>query len=434
MSASVDQQGGAAAAPAGRRAGWLVSRPWAAVVLLMAIGIVNFLDRVLPSILAEPIKQDLALSDTFLGVINGVGFLLVYALACIPLAHLSDRGRYNIVITVSLGLWSAMTLVGGWVASGWQLAVSRMGVALGEAGATPAAHAYITRHIAQDRRARALSLYMLCVPIGSTAGFIVGGFLGEQLGWRQTFILMGVIGLVLALAAHLALGRGTAAAEQAAEAEKPPVRVLPLLRKRSLIATLAGSSCILIGGYATTAFAPAFLMRAHGMSVSDAGVKFGVAAGIASATALLAAGWIADRLSARDPRWLLGVVIVMILACLPLSITAFLAEESGLAVLGLAANYVIPTAYSAPVVAALHRLSPLEFRARASALLLLCSGIFGGLGPLIVGAISDALTPEYGAAALGRALLILVPTAYGLAAVCYAAGLVTFRRELADEA
>jgi len=433
MTARTGDESADAIIPVAPRSGWLAARPWAAVALLTVIGIVNFLDRVLPSILAEPIKRELVLSDTTLGLINGVGFLFIYATACIPLAHLSDRGRYSVVISISLAIWSAMTMVGGWVTSGWQLAVSRMGVALGEAGATPAAHAFITRRFPPDRRAAALSVYMLCIPLGSMAGFVLGGFMGETLGWRRTFILMGAIGLALALTAYLALGRGPAAPVAEPGGERPPLRVLPLFRKRSLIATLAGSSFILIGGYATTAFAPAFLMRSHAMTVGEAGLKFGLMGGLGGALTLVIAGWLADRLSARDPRWLLGVVILMIAAALPLSIAAFSIADQTLAVVCLAVNYIIPIAYAGPVIAALHRLSPLEFRARASALLLFCSGVFGGLGPLIVGAISDALAPQYGVEALGRALQLLVPTAYGIAALLYSAALLTFRNEVEKE-
>lgn len=117
------------------RGGLLAGRPWTAVVLLMLLTVVNYLDRLLPGILAESLKHDLGLSDTFLGVLNGVAFLAVFAVAGIPIARLADRGRYGAVISGSLALWSAMTTLGGLAASGWQLAVTRMGVALGEAAA-----------------------------------------------------------------------------------------------------------------------------------------------------------------------------------------------------------------------------------------------------------------------------------------------------------
>ncbi len=432
MSASASSESKEVNADAAAKSGWLAARPWAAVIFLMMIGILNYLDRVLPSILAEPIKHDLGLSDTFLGLINGIGFLLVYAIASIPIASLSDRGRYNFVITFSLGVWSLMTMVGGWVTNGVQLALSRSGVALGEAGGMPAAHAFITRHIPSEDRTRALAIFTMCLPLGTMAGFVVGGFVGQQLGWRPTFVLMGGVGLALAAVSYFALGQADGGSSRVLQRKQTPARFSTFLQKRSLIATLCGGAFVGMGGYVAMAFTPAFLMRSHGMSVSEAGVTFGFAGGACGVVGLLLMGWVADKLAARDLRWLLGVVIVMIIGAMPLSIMAYTIGSTPVAMVGLAINLAIAMVYAAPVIAALHRLAPLELRARASALLLLSTAILGGLGPVVAGAVSDALQPRLGEAALGRGMLV-VPAAYFLAALCFAAALPTFRREVAAE-
>ncbi|SEE77517.1 Predicted arabinose efflux permease, MFS family [Rhizobiales bacterium GAS191] len=415
------------------RTGWLQFRPWAVVLLLMLIGGFNYLDRVLPSILAEPIRRELALSDTSLGLINGVAFLLVYACATIPIARLSDGGRYNLVLSVCLFFWSAMTLAGGLVTAGWQFAVSRMGVAVGEAGGLPAAHAFITRAFPPERKAAPLAVFSLGLPLGSLAGYGLGGVMGQNLGWRWTCILMGGMGMILAAFTYLALGRGPKATDRLAEAQ-PPIKILPQLRNRSLIVVLAGASLVTLGGYAAAAFTPAFLMRSHGLSIGEAGLKFGVTASIGGAVALLVTAWLADRLSARDPRWLLGVTIIMILLGLPISIASFRVTDPNLAVLMVSVNYIIPVAHLPPVVSALHRLCPLGFRARASALLLVGNGTLGSLGPLIAGAISDALKPQYGEQALSHALLIVIPTAYALAVLCLLAATRSYRDDMVEEA
>jgi MFS family permease len=196
---------------------------------------------------------------------------------------------------------------------------------------------------------------------------------------------------------------------------------------------LLGSAFVGMGGYTTAGFTPAFLMRSHGMSLGDAGLQFGLAAGAASSVSLLLAGWIADRLSARDPRWLIGVVIAMIVVSLPLSVASFRITDSGSAIMALAVNQVIPIAYAAPITIALHRLAPIELRARMSALLLLSTGIAGGFGPLIAGAISDRLSAEYGQESLRHALDI-IPVVYASAAICYAIAMTSFRAEITGDA
>lgn len=415
--------------------GWLAAHPWGAIFLLAVIGILNFLDRVLPSILAEQIKHDLGLSDGIFGLINGFGFLVIYAAASIPIARFSDRGHHNLVVVAALALWSTLTVLGGLAMSGWMFAMSRMGVALGEAGGTPAAHAYILRNIPLSRRATALSFYMLSVPLGSMAGFAIGGIIGEQLGWRLTFMIMGGIGLSLSAVTYFALGvgRGSTAITTTPAADPAPATpsLKLLLAKKSVLAILAGSSFIGMAGYTTLTFTPAFLMRSHGMSLAEAGVTYGIGGGVAGIVSLLVVGFVADRLARHDLRWFLGTVIGFLVICLPLSIMSFTVADDRLALFGLSMNHAILVAHATPVFAAFHSLAPPDLRARGTALLLIASAILGGLGPAITGAISDALTSRFGPEALGNALL-LVPIAFVLAGVCYAVALVTYKNELAE--
>ena len=420
------------AAVAAKDGGGISLRSWGVIGLLMLIGVINYLDRVLPAILAEPLKRDLSLSDSALGLINGVLFLAVYATFCIPIARMSDRGAYRGVIAGSVAVWSVMTAMGGWVVSGWQFAATRVGVAFGEAGGTPAAHAYISRNIPTRLRATALSVYTLCLPLGAMVGFVVGGYAGEHLGWRMTFVLMGVIGLLLAAAAYAVLvrsgARAIASVAAAPEQSGPPPPLGPLFRKRSLLAALAGTSFIGMAGYTAMTFTPSFLMRSHGVSLSEAGLLYGVGGGVAAIVLMLAVGLVADRLARRDSRWLLGCVVLLIACALPFSFMSFSTSHLAWAVFGLSLNHGVAIAYAAPVFSALHRLAPLALRARASALVLLSTSILGGMGPVIAGALSDALQPRFGADSLGRALMI-VPIAYVGAALCYALALRHFKNE-----
>jgi predicted MFS family arabinose efflux permease len=390
--------------------------------VLVIVGLLNYLDRALPAVLAEPIKSDLTLSDTGLGLINGAGFLLVYAFAAVPIARMADRGRQAAVIAASLGVWSLMTLAGGAVASGWQLALTRMGVALGEAGSLPASHAYLTRRYPPERRALALSMLSLAVPLGNSIGLMAGGMLGRVLGWRGAFMTMGMVGLALAPLIYFILSKANGSEPAHAPTSSSSGSLLdPVLtvdRGAGIGLILAASSLVAIGGYAAIAFVPAFLMRVHGLALQVVGIRFGLAAGAAGVTALLLTGWWSDRLVARGKQSPLMAVVVMILAAVPFSSAAFLVGDSDLALALATVGSVVPVAYLAPVVASLHRLVTPNHRAQVSALLLLCTALLGSLGPLAVGIVSDSLRGIYGNASLRLAMLI-IPSAYSAAAAVF---------------
>lgn len=407
-------------------------------MLLMLVGVVNVIDRLLPGILVEPMKADLALSDTAIGLINGFGFLVVYALVGIPIARIADRGLYGTVVGVCLALWSGMTILGAAAQSGWQLALTRMGVALGEAGGAPTSHAFISRNFPPDKRGAPLAVLTLSIPFASLLALMGGGLLGEALGWRKTFLLMGVIGLVLAPIVFLVLGpRQALAGEGAAPhgAKAPALSrgsALTLLRKRSLLLTYVASSFIGIGGYTLATFSASFLIRVHGMTLGEVGIKYGTIVGISGVISVLFAGIVADKMSSRDPRWTLWVVSLMAAMIAPFAYAAFLVSNVWVALGCMMLANVVATAYMAPVVATVQRLAPPEMRATASAFLALFTAMAGGLGPFLTGLISDALHPSMGGDSLRWALLV-VPITQTIAALLYFVATMSFKRDLASE-
>jgi predicted MFS family arabinose efflux permease len=409
------------------------ANPWIVVVFLLVVAVLNLIDRFLPAALAEPMKADLQLSDTALGLINGVGFLVLYALAGIPIARLSDRGLYGAVVGTCVALWSVMTFVGGLAQTGWQLAATRMGVALGEAGSLPAAHAYISRNFAPDKRAAPLAVLTLYVPFGATIALLLAGFLGERLGWRGAFMVMGAAGLLLTPLAFLLVrnARISPSEEKAEQTARAPI--LPHLKKPGLIAVLIASALIGVTGYSTTLFAPAFLMRSHGLTLGEVGMQYGLMSGVTGIIGLLSVGALADRLSGKDPRWLLGVVAALIFVLLPFSVAAFLVRDSWAAVICVSLSYLVQNAYMAPVIAAMHRLVPARSRATASAILLFVSATVGSFGPAVTGRISDVYEADLGAGSLAHALLIVVPAGHLLAGLFYLFAALRLRKDMAPE-
>ncbi|WP_396917672.1 spinster family MFS transporter [Mycolicibacterium sp.] len=405
-------------------------RAWAAVAVLALVGTLNYVDRFLPAVLAEPIKHDLELSDTAIGVINGFGFLIVYAVLGIVIARVADRGAFGAVISGCLTLWGAMTMLGGAVQSGFQLALTRVGVAVGEAGSTPAAHAYVARNFLPERRAAPLAVITFAIPLASTASLIGGGLLAENLGWRTAFVIIG--GVSVAVAPLVWLVVGARQTLPAVDVRTTTVNWWDLLRKPSFLAMVGGTALISAAGYSLTTFSPAFLMRTRGMSLREVGFEYGLATGLFGVLGLLIVGRLADHLAERDARWLLWIVVALTAVLLPASVLAFVVADRLPAVGFLAMSYVIGTAYLAPSIAAIQRLVLPEQRATASAIFLFFNAIFGSVGPFVTGLISDTLTPDLGSQALGRALLMLVPTLQLLAMGCYLAAARWYRRDIVE--
>ncbi|AKS34021.1 spinster family MFS transporter [Mycolicibacterium goodii] len=408
-------------------------RAWAAVAVLALIGTLNYVDRFLPAVLAEPIKHDLELSDTAIGVINGFGFLIVYAVMGIAVARVADRGAFGAVVAGCLTMWGTMTMLGGAVQSGFQLALTRVGVAVGEAGSTPAAHAYVARNFVPQRRSAPLAVITIAIPLASTASLLGGGLLAQSLGWRTAFVIMGAVSVALAPLVLLVVG------------VRQPLPALPavhsgaaawwsLLGKPSFLVVVAGTAFLSAAGYSLTTFAPAFLMRTRGMSLGEVGVEYGVATGVIGVLGLLIVGRLADRLAERDARWLLWIVVALTLVLVPASVLAFVVANQTLCVLFLALSYAIGTSYLAPSIAAIQRLVLPEQRATASAVFLFFNAVFGSVGPFVVGMLSDSLTDDLGSQALGRALLLLVAAMQLLGALCYWAASWRYRRDVIEEA
>lgn len=407
-------------------------RAWAAVAVLALVGTLNYVDRFLPAVLAEPIKHDLELSDTAIGVINGFGFLIVYAVMGIAVARVADRGAFGAVVAGCLSLWGTMTMLGGAVQSGFQLALTRVGVAIGEAGSTPAAHAYVARNFAPQRRSAPLAVITIAIPLASTASLLGGGLLAQSLGWRTAFVIMGAVSVALAPLVLLVVG--VRQSLPAVPVDKRSTAWWNLLRKPSFLIVVAGTAFISAAGYSLTTFSPAFLMRTRGMSLGEVGVEYGLATGLIGVLGLLIVGRLADRLAERDPRWLLWIVAVLTLVLLPASVLAFVVEDRTLCVVFLALSYAIGTSYLAPSIAAIQRLVLPEQRATASAVFLFFNAVFGSVGPFVVGMLSDSLTTDLGPQALGRALLLLVAAMQLIGAVCYWAASRRYRSDIIEEA
>lgn len=383
------------------------------------------IDRILPFILAEAIKSELSLTDTQIGLMTGVAFAVCYTLLSLPIARVADRGSPRLVLVSCILVWSAMTALGGFAASFALLAASRFGVAVGEAGAIPSAHALIARKIAPARRGLALGLFSMGIPLGTMVGFAAGGAIADTLGWRAALIGAGAISGVIGLVALAVIGPTPPprTGEEAAE---------PFVQTSLRLLSLPAFRWLVIGGvalgFATApfyAFSAPFLIRTHGFTASEVGLAFGLLQGGMGVIGTLGGGRLFDRAVASGHGRLIGAQgILLLVAAVTTTLGLFVPigwMSIALFVPGmLSFAFLLPAAFGAA-----HLVAGPGRQALASSLLLIGSGLFGpALAPLLVGVVSDAAGAAQIPNGLGLGLLI-VPVASLLAGL---ATLVANRR------
>ena len=390
--------------------------------ILLVVYVFNFLDRQIVNILAEPIRRDLSLSDTQIGLMTGIAFALFYTVLGLPIARYadrpsSDRGK---MIAVALAVWSAMTALCGLAQNFWQLLLARIGVGVGEAGCTPAAHSLIADSVEPEKRASALAFYALGIPIGSLLGMLIGGILADTIGWRKAFLVVGTPGLLLAVVVFFLLRDPRRSRVLEAEHSSTPVlsmgaAIKSLLLSRTYVLLLAAGSAASFLSYGKGTWTTIFFQRTHGLSTSEVGFWFGIGGGVAGIAGTLLGGWIADRYGKTDRRHVMTAPAIGMAIAAPMAYAAYFMTDWRLALLLLLIPTMLNSLYYGPTYSSAQGLVPLQARAMASAALLFCQNLIGlGLGPLFFGILSDLFKPMageesvrwvlYGAAWLGLIL------------------------------
>lgn len=375
------------------------------LLMLLLVYIFNFVDRQILGILAIPIKLDLGLSDTQLGLLGGLAFALLYSTAAIPLAWLADRTSRTWVITASLAAWSGFTALCGMAAGFWHLFLCRLGVGIGEAGGVAPSFALISDYFPESSRARALAVYSLGIPLGSGLGILLSGWLAATLDWRFAFIAVGLAGLLLAPVFRLIVR------DAPRSAQAPPVIPLKtvfaiLAGKRSfwLLAFAATSSSIV--GYGLAFWMPSVMQRSFGLDLLQTSQFFGVMVLTGGVAGVLLGGVLGDRFGVRDKGANALLPALAFLISAPLFAAGMLAPTATWAFFLFLAPQVLAYVWLAPVISSVQHLVPSHMRATATASFLFINNLLGPtLGTFLLGSISDALTPIYGTEALKMAML-----------------------------
>lgn len=377
-----------------------------ALALLLGASTLSAVDRQILNVLVEPIRRDLSLSDTQIGLMTGLAFALFYATMALPLARLAERMRRPLLLGGCMALWSLFTMVCGAAQSFVQLFVARVLVGVGEAGSGPASHALVTDITPPEKRARALALVGSGQPLGALIGLACGGIAADAFGWRWAFVLAGFPGIALALLMLFTLRdpRPAVAADDAVPSAREALGVLA--RKFSFWMFVTGSSFVSTTTLAFGAFFGSLLIRNHTPELealaarfspslgatSVVGAMLALAFGAAGALGVIVGGMLTDRLRARDPAAYLGVPALASLASTPCFVAAAMIAAPLTALGFLSLGIVISSFAMAPVLAGAQSIVPVRMRATTSAVLFLIVNFVAlGVGPLSVGILSDAI-------------------------------------------
>ena len=402
------------------------SSPRAVLAMLLLVYIFNFVDRQILAILAAPIQSELALSDSEMGLLGGVAFAILYSTLGVPLAVLADKTSRSWVITISLVVWSGFTALCGFAQSFWHIFLARLGVGVGEAGGVAPSYALIGDYFPSNRRAFALSIYSLGIPIGSATGVLAGGYIAATVDWRIAFIVVGVAGVVIAPLFKLVV-RDMPKRAAAPEARvSPAAKASPLVETVRLLArkpafwllTFGGASSSMLG-YGLAFWLPSLLQRSFGLSLIETSVFYGGVLLLGGIAGVLAGGWFGDRLGSRDLAFYGYLPATAFLISVPFFAAGIMTSSVALAFVLFLLPQGLAYIWLGPVLSAIQHLVAPPYRATASSLFLLINNLIGlGGGIYALGALSDFLVPIYGDAALRYSML------FSLALYLVAAGLM----------
>jgi len=375
----------------------------------------SLIDRNILSILLVDIKEEFQASDTAMGFLTGLAFAVTNAVAGIPLARFADRASRTLLITLGLAAWSALTALQGMAQSFVVLAAARIGVGIGEAATGPASHSLISDLFSPQRRATAISVYTMGGHFGILVGMVAGGWLNDQFGWRIALVTLGLPGLVVAALFWLTMrepARGQSEARIADAEQEPLGTVLLYLWSKPTYRHLMLAGPLFVSAfYALSIWGPAFLIRVHGLTASEVGVRLGPILGIGGAAGTLLGGYLCDRLSQRSPRWYVLVPGINGLLMLPFLVGFLTVGETDLALLCLAPMVVLAATFIGPLYAVALGLAKLRMRAMSSATLHLAVSTFAaGIIPQVIGILNDLLSSRFGDEAVRASLFLLVVT------------------------
>ncbi len=371
---------------------------WYVLAVLTLVYTFNFVDRQIIAIVSPAIKEELGLSDSMLGLLKGLAFAILYTMLGIPIAWAADRWSRVNIVTIALAVWSAFTALSGFAQNAVQLTLARVGVGIGEAGGSPPSHSIISDYFPKEKRSTALSIYSLGIPFGQMFAFLAGGWVLENLGWRNAFFVVGIPGIILAVVLRLTVREPVRGAQDGAVAKIAfGAGVKALMRIPSYWGLAAATAFASFTGYGVGLWVVDFYRRTYELSYTEITVPLGILNGVVYGIGTWAGGYLTDRAGKRDKgayAWIPGVAMLATIPSLWLSIWAatpfwaFFWSAPFLLGLGM---------YLGPSFSLIQTLAPVSLRAFAIAFLFLILNLFAlGFAPLWVGWLSDQFAAAHG--------------------------------------
>jgi MFS family permease len=392
------------------------TRAWVALATLWFIYVLNFLDRQLLSILAKPIQDTLHITDSQLGLLGGLYFAFFYCFIAIPVGWLADRTNRVAVVSLACGVWSAATMACGLSRNFGELAAARMTVGFGEAGGVPPSYAIITDYFPAGRRGMALGLFNLGPPVGAAIGIAFGASIAAAFSWRDAFVAIGVVGLVVAVATpFLVKEPKRGGLDQVAGAAPPPKAgfwstVRMFFSRPALVLAALGSGVTQIITYGMGNFSVLFLMREKGMGLQDVAVWYALVVAIGMSGGIFVSGWLLDRFTRRSKKAYALLPAISLTLALPFYVAFVWAPSWPLALALLIGPTFLNYFYLSSSVALVQEEVQPNQRVMSGALLLLVMNFIGmAVGPTFVGAASDFFHAAHPQNSLQIALYILAP-------------------------
>lgn len=370
-------------------------RDWWFIILFGSIYMFNFIDRMIISVVGEPIRREFGLSDLQLGIMGGVAFALFYGGIGIPLARLAERASRVGIVATATALWSVMTMLSGAAGNYWHLLLTRMGVGIGEAGFTPPVVSLIADRFAPERRATVFSLIAVGVSVGGAIGALGGGWIAQNHGWRMAFLVMGAPGLALALLLWLTIKEPVRL-----NADDPAPAFGVVLRRvsksRAFVSFTFGSGIVALVGFGLNLFLIPLLVRRFGFDLKEAAITFALTFSAATALGGVVGGMLADRFAAHQHKRYGLLPMATSALALPLFLAAINQDDWRLmAILLFVATFCL-YAFLPTIMTVTQRLVEPRMRATAAAIHAFGQTVFGlGLGSVFLGWMSDRLASSH---------------------------------------
>lgn len=381
------------------------------LVILMAIFAINNLDRHILSITLNQIGEEFTLSNSQLGLLSGLVFALVYVLFGFPIAKLAAKGNRRNIIATCVTIWSSLTIAMAGAQNFAQLALARLGVGIGEAGAVAPAHSMISDLFPPEKRTSAMATFVTGANIGVLLAFLVGGIGGQILGWRWAFVIAGIPGLILGALMWFTVTEPVreAAGKNDKEYKSLLIATLKAIWKdRGLFHAMIGISIVGIVTFGALAWNPTFIIRVHGLTQAQTGIFLALTIGIGGGICTWVSGKLADKWGAQNPKWRIGVVIAAILISKPFIVGFLLLEPPSAALISFIGAAAIASVFWGPTFAYLHGRIPTQMRPMATAIFLFCFNLVGvGIGPTVIGILSDTIFSDYGHRSIALGLLTI---------------------------